>query len=235
MQTIPATAEDFIPFGIQPIDKTRYLFFGTAGNAGNTDDTWFDESGKGNHLVTDPDDTFARTTDAQGKAVYRSSPETGGVWRFPWASLSPSDYTIYMVLRPSSLQNPYLLDAGQHSLALGFNNSDFGAYFRGQGNGGATGVGQLSIAGNELAAVAWRLTSENGGARVLKNKTAVVTGGPWSQVPFLAGGSFGHDYTAYYAPFNGDIHGFAIRQGNDTDAQVEETTTYLAGLAGMVL
>lgn len=235
MQTIPATSEGFVPFGTPTMDKTRYLFFGTAGNAGNTDDAWLDESGHGNHLTTDEDDTFVRTTDAGGKTVYRSSNVTGGVWRFPWASLAVSDYTIYLVLRPNSLQNPYLLDAGSHSLALGFNSSDFGAYFRGQGNGGATGAGQLLIAGNELAVVAWRLTASNGGAQVLKNNTAVLTGGPWSQVPFLAGGALGHDYSAEYAPFYGDIHSFVFRQGNDTDAQVAETTTYLAGLAGMVL
>lgn len=220
------------PFGFKPFgnfDPTLYTFFGTAGFAGNTAVQWQDESGKGHHLTNaDADDRFVLTTDAQNKPVYRSSPDTGGVFSLPNLSPTASDYTIYVVLRPAEVGNVYLLDANAHSLALGLNLSELGAYYY----AGAP-RGSVSVAVGELALLVWRLQASVGG-RVYKNGQLVYTG-PYAPSPLNPIATLGHDFSTYYAPFNGDLHAFALRRGNDTDAQVAETSAYLAGLAGLSL
>lgn len=233
MQTIPNSNEPFLSYAPSgSLDKSRYLFFGTAGgNPANGSARWHDESGSANDLLgLNVDDVFTPLTDANGKAVLQANDLNGGLYSFPFATLPAGDYTIYAVLRPLTLQAPYLLDASGHSLGLGFNTGDLGAYYFG---GVKHGNGALSIAANELAIATWRLSSVDGG-RVYKNG-ALVYAGPYSPAAFNAVAALGHDYSTYYAPFIGDLHALVFRQGNDSDAQVAQVQSYLATLAGLTL
>ncbi|GAB2958933.1 hypothetical protein GCM10027048_27630 [Hymenobacter coalescens] len=221
-----ATAVYAAPEPEPGIDKSKYYFFGTAGGAGNTDLLWLDESGNNRHLTATEDDYFVLTTDAQGKPAYLASEDTGGVFKFPPVNVPNNDYTVYIVVRPTTSDpNPYLLDAGSHSLSFAYGTGDLAPYFRAGIGSASPGTGVLSVAPNEKAVLAWRMT-EGVGGRVYKNRSLVFTGA-YTKYPLLSPLTFGHDWSTYYAPFLGYAYALIIRVGNDTDAEFAAMLDYL--------
>lgn len=209
-------------------DKTRYSQFHLASTAGNSDNLWLDESGKGRHLTSTDADYFALTTDAQGRPAYKGSDQTGAQFMLPVGYPSGS-FTIYAVFNQQE-PNCYFLDGAGHSLLLGI-NADAGEYFYG---GVVYGLG-VATPMNQRVLKVWRFDAAAGTARVYINDlTTPAFTGPYVARPLAFATALGHDYSAYYAPFYGFLYSFVVLPGTETDAQLLATGAYLKAAAGMV-
>lgn len=102
------------------LDKSRYLFYGTAAHPSSTPALFYDQSGRGNHFTqADPSRQPPRVVDASNRLRYHMNAGPARSFNSPLVQ-EASEFTFYAKI--DLLDNEaetYLLDSLQHSLLLG--------------------------------------------------------------------------------------------------------------------